>query len=146
VTRRVRAFRLVIAVAAGATLVACESSERRDAESVLAAIGRFRTADNAAIPAAVDALKATPCTAPDACRTRDACLAAGEPTAKALRLKAEVERGLDALEKGTLAKDSPEAQDMPRKLEEAEELLNEGRAALAECDEQVRALKRKHRI
>ena len=126
--------------------VACDGAERRDAETVVAAVTRFRTADNASTPMMVDALKATPCTAPEVCRVRDECAAVGAATSKALRLKAEVERGLAALEQGRLAKDSPEAKELPAKLDEAESLLKQGHEGLAKCDEQVLALRRKHRI
>ncbi|MBX3205011.1 MAG: hypothetical protein KF764_08070 [Labilithrix sp.] len=136
-------FALVASIAA---LAGCDSAERRDAQSVVIAVTRFRTADNASTPAMVEALKATPCSAPDACKARDDCAATGEATAKALRLKAEVEKGLDALEKGTIAKDSPEAAALPKKLDEAEVLLKQGHDGLARCDEQIQALKRKHRI
>jgi hypothetical protein len=124
----------------------CDSTERRDAEVVLTAIARFRAADNASTPAMVDALKATPCVAPDACKAKDECVTTGEATAKALRLKAELEIGIGALERGTLAKDSPEAQALPKKLDEAETLLKQGHDGLAKCDEQVQALKRKYRL
>ncbi len=127
-------------------LAACDGAERRDAETVLIAVNRFRIADNATTSAALEALKATPCIAVEACRTRDACALPGESTAKALRLKAEVEKGLAALEKGTLTRDSPEAQELPKKLADAETLLKKGHDGLAACDEQVHALKRKHRI
>ena len=127
-------------------LAACDGAERRDAEVVLSAIGRFRTADNATTPAAVEALRATPCIAADACGARDACVAAGDATARALRLKAEVERGVHALERGALDKTSPEAQALPRKLDEAEALLKAGHDGLPVCDEKAQALKRKHRI
>jgi hypothetical protein len=127
-------------------LCACDGADRRDAETVLAAVTRFRSADNASTPAMVEALKATPCTAPDACRTRDVCAATGDATARALRLKGEVEKALGALEKGTLAKDSPEAAALPKKLDEAEKLLGQGHDGLARCDEEVQALRRKHRL
>ena len=127
-------------------LAACDGAERRDAEVVVAAVTRFRTADHASTPAMVEALKATPCTAPEVCKTRDDCARTGESTAKALRLKAEVEKGLAALEQGTIAKDSPEAKALPQKLDDAERLLKEGHEGLAACDEQVQALKRKHRF
>ncbi|MDF2698258.1 MAG: hypothetical protein K0S65_6641 [Labilithrix sp.] len=139
-------MRRVFLVASLVLVPACDSAERRDAETVIAAITRFRTADNASTPAMVEALKATPCTAPDVCKTRDDCIATGESTARALRIKSEVERGLAALESGTLAKDSPEAKALPAKLDEAETLLKQGHDGLAKCDEQVQALKRKHRI
>jgi hypothetical protein len=38
------------------------------------------------------------------------------------------------LEKGALAKDSPEASALPGKLDEAEKLLQDGRAKMATCD------------
>ncbi len=125
---------------------ACDSAERRDAATVVAAVGRFRSADHASTPAMVDALKATPCSAPEVCKARDDCAATGEATAKALRLKNEVEKGLAALESGALSKDAPEAKELPKKLDEAETLLKQGHDGLAKCDEQVQALKRKHRI
>ncbi len=127
-------------------LAACDGAERRDAETVVGAVVRFRSADNASTPAMVDALKATPCTAPDVCHAKEACVAPAEATAKALRLKAEVERAISALEKGTLAKESSEANELPNKLAEAEALLKQGQGGLAACDEAVQALKRKHRL
>jgi hypothetical protein len=126
--------------------VGCDGAERRDAESVVMAVTRFRTADHAATPAMVEALRMTPCSAPDVCKTRDDCVAVGQATSKALKLKAEVEKGLAALERGTLPKDSAEAKELPKKLDDAETLLKEGHEGLAKCDEQVQALKRKHRI
>lgn len=144
-------MRTALLVALGSSLLAfalagCDGAERRDAQTVVAAVARYRSADNASTPAMVDALKATPCSAPDVCKTRDDCAATGEATAKALRLKNEVEKGLAELEKGTLSKDSPEAKALPQKLDDAERLLKEGHEGLAKCDEQVQALKRKHRI
>jgi hypothetical protein len=126
-------------------LLACDP-DRRDAETVLNAVRRFRVADHAATPAAVEALKATPCSAPDACQTRDTCVAVGEATSRALQLKAEVEKALAAIEAGTLAKDTPEARELPKKLDEAETLLKKGHEGLATCDELALALKRKHRL
>lgn len=127
-------------------LVGCESSERREAASVIAAVQRFRSADNASTPAMVEALRATPCQAPEVCKTRDDCVAVGEATSKALRLKSEVERGIAALESGALAKDSDQARELPKKLDEAEVLLKQGHTGLGRCDEQVQALKRRHRL
>jgi hypothetical protein len=126
------------------SFVACDSADRQDAASVVSAIRRFRSADNASTPSAVDALKATPCSSDDACRTKQTCLVSGEATANALRLKSEVEQGLVDLERGTLAKDSPEAKEMPKKLDQAETLLKKGLEGLPACDEQVVALRRKH--
>lgn len=127
-------------------LSACGSGERREASMLAQAVERFHVADNAQKPAAVQALRAVRCAAPEVCRARDACLAAAEPTAKALRLKSEVEQGLSALEKGALQKESPEARALPQKLDDAESLLKEGFRGLPACDDQVAALKRKHRI
>ena len=135
---------LVMTIALG--LAACDGAERRDADTVVRAVARFRAADNPSTPAMVEALRKTPCTAPDVCRARDTCLASGEATANALKLKDEVERGLAALERGALAKDAPDAQTLPAKLERAEALLVSGRDALPACDEQIQALKRKHRL
>ncbi|MBX3187448.1 MAG: hypothetical protein KF819_10555 [Labilithrix sp.] len=126
--------------------LACESGERREAEQVVVAVERFRRADNPAKPAAVDALRAVACTAAEVCRVRDACLASAEATAKALRLKSEVEQGLTAVEKGEMPKESPDARALAAKLDEAEALLKEGFERLGPCDDQILALKRRHRI
>lgn len=124
--------------------VACDGGDRREAASVAEAVGRFHRAENEGKPAAASALRAVPCSAADVCRTRDLCLVAADSWAKAVVLKDEVARSIDAMEKGTLGKDTPEARALPGKLEEAEKLLSEGHRRLAECDEAVFALKRKH--
>lgn len=140
------AILLGAALAAGAGVVACDSGERREAAVLVSAVERFRMADNANKPATVDALRAVPCSAADVCRARDACLASAEATAKALKLKSDVEQGLSAIEKGTLSKESPEARALPQKLDDAEMLLKEGFQELPKCEEQVSALKRRLRI
>ena len=94
----------------------------------------------------VETLRAVKCSAVDVCQARDACLASAEATAKALRLKSEVEQGLLAIEKDAMPHDAPEARALPLKLDEAESLLKEGFAALPACDDQVMALKRKYQI
>lgn len=125
---------------------ACDSADRRDARVVLSAIQRFRSSDNPSTPSAVDALRATPCSAPDACQAKETCLIAGDATAKALRLNAEVQQGIAALDNGTLNPETAAAQELPKKLDESRKLLKTGEDALPACDEQVQALKRRHRI
>ena len=127
-------------------LVACDSAEKQDAASVLEAIHRFRTAENDALPNMVEQLKATPCKFDDSCHAKQVCAALGDDTAKALRLKNEVELGLNAVEKGTLAKDSPEALSFEKKLDDAAALLKKGHDGLPECDAAVESLKRKYRL
>lgn len=141
---RAVATALLAATLAGA--LGCDGEKRQEAERLVVAVERFRRADNPGKPAAVDALRGVPCSASDVCRARDACLASAEATAKALRLKSEVEQGLAALERGALAKDSPEAQALPEKLDDAESLLKEGFEALPKCEEEITALKRRYRL
>jgi hypothetical protein len=136
----------IVALVTWANAVGCDGASRRDVEVVVAAAQRFRAADLPSTPSAVDALKRTPCTTTEACSARDTCVSAGETIARALTLKDEVARGLAAVESGALSKDSPEAKDLTRKLDETETLLKTGREALPACDEQVQALKRKYRI
>jgi hypothetical protein len=137
-----RALSLVVVAA----VLACESPERAEAQRVVAAVDRFRQAQNPDKPTAADALRAVPCSAPDVCRTRDTCLLTADTWGRAIRLKSEVEKGLDAVEKGTLSKDSDEAKALPKKLDEAEALLKQGHDNLQPCDDQVMALRRKHRF
>ncbi len=130
-----------VAVIAILALVACESPKKREAASVVAAIDRFRAADNREKPALAKELLAVPCADPEICAAKKACTDMAEPTARAIELKSEVEVGLARVEKGELAKDSPEAQGLPQKLDEAERLLNQGRRGLEACDDRVLRLR-----
>ena len=138
--------RVVVLVALASMQTACSTGARQEAAQVVEAVDRFRKADNAGKPATVEPLRAVKCTSADVCKARDACLASAEATAKALRIKSEVEQGLSAVEKGTLSRDSEAARALPAKLDEAEALLKEGFAALQPCDDQIMVLKRKYQI
>jgi hypothetical protein len=127
-------------------LGACDGADRRDAETIVSAVGRFRTADLDATPAVVDALKNTPCRAADVCAAKQACVVAGEALTRSLQLKAEVAAAIAKVESGALSKEAPEAQSLSSKLDEAEAQLKASHDALPACDDQVRALKRKHRL
>ena len=143
----VRAFITgVLLVPVPLLLPGCESGARQEAAQVVEAVDRFRKAENPAKPAAVEALRAVKCSAADVCKARDACLASAEATAKAMRLKSEVEQGLSAVEKDATPRDSDEARALPAKLDEAESLLKEGFSLLPACDDEIMVLKRKHRI
>lgn len=133
--------RLVVAVALVGLVAACESPKQREGASLTTAVERFRQAENVEKPARVEAVKAVACTAPEVCTAKAACLAAIEPTAKALSLKAEVERALSDLGSGKLARGSPEAEALPKKLDEAEALLKQGRDAMPRCDEALGGLR-----
>jgi hypothetical protein len=122
------------------------SSDRTQAAQVVEAVMRFRRADNREKPALAEALGAVQCTSADVCRVRDDCLASAEATAKALRLKSEVEIGISALNRGTLARDSAEVLALPQKLDEAETLLKEGFERMPACDDSIMVLKRKYGI
>jgi hypothetical protein len=137
---------LVLIAVATAAAAACTPAGKQEAAQVVEAMDRFRKADNVAKPATVETLRAVKCTAQDVCKTRDACLASAEATSKALKLKSEVEQGLSAVEKGTMPKESPQAQALGGKLDEAENLLKEGFAALPACDDQIMALKRTYQF
>jgi hypothetical protein len=127
-------------------LAGCSTGARQEAAQVVEAVDRFRKADNPGKPAAAEALRAVKCSASDVCQARDACLASAEATAKAMRLKSEVEQGLDQVEKDAMPRDSADARALPAKLDEAEALLKEGFSLLPACDDRIMALKRRHRI
>lgn len=139
-------LRRAVFVAACLGAGACTTGARQEAAQVVEAVDRFRKADNPAKPAAVEALRAVKCSAADVCKARDACLASAEATAKAMRLKSEVEQGLDRVEKDAMPRDSEEARALPAKLDEAEALLKEGFSLLPACDDRIMDLKRRHRI
>ena len=137
---------VLLGVSVFASLVACSSGAKREAGSLVEAVDRFRRAENVAKPAAAAAVRATSCTDAEVCAARTACLAAIDPTTRALELNAEVERALVELEAKRLAPTDPAARELPKKLDESERLLGQGKAAMVACDEQTLALKLKHRL
>jgi exonuclease VII small subunit len=123
------------------TLAACGGSGKREAQALEDAVDRYRRADDASKEAQGKAVAAVPCTDSRVCDARQACVAAIEPTTRALALKNEVARLLVELEQKRLAPDSPEADALPGKLDEAERLLKDGRAGMARCDARLTDLR-----
>lgn len=130
-----RALRIAGVLSVSLGLSACESARDREAASLTTAVERFRQADNAERSQRVEPVKAVACTAPEVCAAKATCLKGIEPTVKALALKAEVEQGLADLKSGKVAPGSPEAAAMPKKLDDAEALLKEGKAGMERCDQ-----------
>jgi hypothetical protein len=129
-----------------AALVACSSVAKREAGSLVEAVDRFRRAENPAKPAAANDVRVAACTDAEVCAAKAACLAAIEPTTRALEINAEVERALADLEAKRLAPSDPAARELPKKLDQSEGLLKQGKAAMPACDAQTLALKLKHRL
>jgi predicted transcriptional regulator len=123
--------------------LAC-STAKPEAASLVAAIDRFHKAENADKPDRAQGIARVACTDAEVCETKRLCEAATKPTADALVLKAEVERGLADLEQGRLAKTDPAAVALPGKLDEATRLLSEGHAAMPACDQRVLALRARY--
>lgn len=136
----------VLAMSTGLLATGCDSAERKDAQVVIEAIRRFRQAQAEDIPPLVEALRATECKFEDSCRAKTACLKTGEPTAKAIRLKAKAERVLAGVDSGKVETDSADALSLLKGLDEASALLKEGQGAIPACDEAVEALKRKYSV
>jgi hypothetical protein len=128
------AFRTACVVLALLGGTGCTGAGKLEAASLVNAVDAYRHAPG---PAKADRGKAVgdvPCTVTKVCEAKLACLAAIEPTVRAMALKDEVTARIAEIEKGTLAKDSPEAQALPGKLDEAERLLTDGRAKMQACD------------
>ncbi len=133
------ARRHILVVAAA--LVACSGSGKREATTLADAVDRYRRADDASKEAQGKAVAAVVCTDSRVCEAKQACVAAIEPTTRALALKDEVARRLVDLEQKRLAPDAPEAEALPGKLDEAERLLKDGRAGMARCDARLTDLR-----
>jgi hypothetical protein len=125
-------------------LLACTPSAKPEAASVVAAVDRFRQAENADKPARLPDVEAAPCTDKEVCAAKNACLAYARPTAEGLSLKADVQRGLADLEAKRLEPDAAVAQGLPMKLDAASRALDRGHASLPECDAKVMALRVKY--
>lgn len=124
-----------------ATITACSGSGKREAATLADAVDRYRRADDTAKEAQGKAVAALSCTDARVCDAKQACVAAMEPTTRGLALKDEVVRRLADLEQKRLAPDSPEAEALPGKLDEAERLLKDGRAKMSTCDARLTDLR-----
>jgi hypothetical protein len=124
-----------------ALLLAGCASGKQEASSLVAAVDRFHRAENADKPDREAAIAQVVCADKEVCEAKRLCDAAARSTAAGLRLKAEVEKGLAAIEKGTLAKTDDAAKALPDKLDEAGRLLGEGHAGMPACDQKILALR-----
>lgn len=124
-----------------ACFAACSNPARREATLLTDAVDRYRhAADGPAREAQAQVVAAVACTDARVCDAKQVCLAAIEPTVRSLALKDEVTRRLDDLEHQRLDPASAEAQALPGKLDEAEQLLKDGRARMTACDARLAEL------
>jgi hypothetical protein len=124
----------VLVVAGG---LACSGTAKREAASLVGAIDRYVRSDNTSKPAQARTVAAVACTDATVCGTKRACLEAIDPTAHALLLKDEVARGIADIQAKRISPDSPVAESLPAKLDEAERLLHEGRAKMPDCERKL---------
>ncbi len=136
-----RTARALLVVAFASSLAACGNPGKREAATLSDAVDRYRRAADASKEAEGKAVAAVVCSDARVCEAKQACVAAIEPTTRALALKDEVARSLIELEQKRLAPDSPEAEALPGKLDEAERLLKDGRAGMARCDARLTDLR-----
>jgi hypothetical protein len=131
------------AVLLSLALVSCGSS-KQEAASLVAAVDRFHKAENVDKPERAKALAQVVCADAEVCEAKRLCDASARATAAGLLLKVEVEKGLAAIEKGTLAKTDDAAKALPDKLDEAGRLLGEGHAQMPACDQKILALRARY--
>lgn len=136
--------RTVLVLLVTCALAACATNARRESVSLADAVDRYRHADSTAKAFQRQAVLTVACTDADVCAAKQACLAAIDPTTRALELKDEVAARLGDIQAKRLALDAPEADGLPAKLDEAERLLHEGRAKMADCDARLLALRARH--
>jgi hypothetical protein len=118
----------------------CAGATKREARALISAMDRFRHASDASRAADAQAISDVACSDQRVCDAKRACLAAIDPTTRALGLKDEVAHRLADLEQKRLSPDSPDARALPGKLDEAEKLLREGRAKMLDCEKKLNDL------
>jgi hypothetical protein len=127
--------RVVFALVAFSLIGAsCHDAPKRETAALVNAVDFFRRADGAGRADRVRDVAGVPCTEARVCEAKGICLAAIEPTARALALKDEVAARVADLEQKRLPPDAPEVRDLPAKLDEAKRLLEAGRAKMGECE------------
>lgn len=126
---------------AAIALPACANHAKREAATLVDAVDHFRRADDASKPAQVQAIAGVACTDAKVCDAKQACLGAADATARAFALKDEVARCLADVEQKRLAPDAPEAKALPGRLDEAQKLLEQGRAKMSDCEKKLADLR-----
>jgi hypothetical protein len=140
-TRRARHALVLKSVSlATCALFGCTGTAKRETAILISAVDGFRRAEAAAKNAEATRVAAVTCTDESVCDAKRACVAAIDPTTRALSLKEEVERRVQDIESKRMPVDSPEARGLPGKLDEAEALLKDGRQKMASCDRKLAEL------
>ncbi|MDP9034810.1 MAG: hypothetical protein M3O50_08375, partial [Myxococcota bacterium] len=122
---------------AGCAAGGCAASSKGEATRLLRAVDHFRHVPDAAKTDEARAIASLACTDPKVCEAKRVCVAALEPTARALFLKEDVASRVRDIEQARLAPNAPEAQRLPAELDEAERLLRDGRDRMPECERKL---------
>jgi hypothetical protein len=134
----------VVALAVALAVVGCHDVAKDETASLSTAVERFRLADEREKHAREADIEHVKCTVDEVCIARDMCLSAASDLNKSEVIRVEVQRSLAKLESGALKKEDPEAQALPRKLDEAEALIKSSREKMTNCDTRLAALSQAH--
>lgn len=132
---------LAVAATLAATSAACGGEARRESAALLEAVDRYRDADASSKLVRGQAVAAVACSAGPVCSAKRVCLAAIEPTTRALQLRDDVARRVADIEQKHLDVAPPEKQALSGKLDEATELLQAGREKMSECERRLADLR-----
>jgi len=122
----------------------CDGAAKRETSALYEAVDRYRVADDAAKLVRGQAVAAVECTVAPVCDAKRICLAAIDPTTRALRLKDEVALRVADVEHNRLDPTSPEARGLSGELDEAARLLESGRQKMTECERRLADLRVTH--
>jgi hypothetical protein len=125
--------------------IAC-SHDKQEAGALIHAIEQYRAAPDELKVDRVHDISWVACTAPDVCAAKDECLKMADPTARALAIKVQAQKTLEAIKNGTEAPNDPNVKALPDQLDLASKLLDEGHAELQPCEEKVTGLRIKYRL
>jgi hypothetical protein len=145
-TRRRTATLLAGLACTTCALGACTGGAKREASALSDAVDRFRHATGPASTTEAAAVAAVECSDAQVCEAKRACVAAIDPTARALALKDEVGARLADVEAARLTPDSAEAQALPGKLDDASRLLREGHEKMEICERRLTDLRVTYRL
>ncbi len=140
---RSRALPLAVAVACALASIGCGDKTKAESASLLRLVDDLRLASNAAKREPLERLRATPCTAPELCAVRDACVDAWSHHVRANELSAEIRK---RIEPGPAPLSAPDREDLARKLLEANIELEQGKELMATCDSRVADLRIKRKL
>ena len=147
-----RAFRLSLCTAVAACAfslgaTACARDAQSQATALLSAVDGYRSAPNEGKSVAAEQVRKVACTDAQVCDAERTCIGAIDSTVKGLVLDSEVQKALDALERGPAqVGDGRAGALLAQQAKDAQALMAKGHDAMPACEQKLMLLRLKYDV